>query len=307
VPVRAGGEVARLLAVLQRDAPGVADAGVDRASASARLRVIGARAIDGLFRLLESDAPHPSRVAALHTLEGIDDPRIPERSLPHLTDPEVAVRLATVALLRAWLTRESGTRVLDALASLALDRQQDAAVRLAALDALSELPRDVIAPILEQAPTLPAEAPALETPDVVREWIAQHADAPLSTLHDLIVRAREHEQGERSSRLKQDWTVTRGAIHVAIARRNSRVALYDLREAFGRAEAPLPLDFLIAAEIIGDAECLEPMAHAWAAAPRDRWWRERVADTARDIVRRLGLSGRNAAIKRLRSRWPDFL
>lgn len=306
MPVRTGGEVARLLAALRRDtAPG---AGVERDAAIARLRVIGARAADGLFRLLGSDTPIATRVAALQTLEGIDDPRIPDRSLPHLQDPDPSIKRAAIAVLRVWLTREPGTRVLDALAGLALDRRHDAAVRLAALDALSELPRDVIAPILEQAPAVAAkESPSIDTPTAAREWLADHTDAPLSTLHDLMVTVREREHGERSARARQDWVVTRGAVHVALAKRNSRVALYDLRETFGRADAPLPLDFLVAAGTIGDADCLEPMAHAWAAAARDRWWRDRIADTARDIVRRLRLTGRSAVIKRIRGRWPDFL
>ena len=88
--------------------------------------------------------------------------------------------------------------------------------------------------------------------------------------------------------------MARGAVHAALARRGSRVALYDLREAFDGAQTPLPLDFLTAVTAIGDASCLEPMARAWSTAPPgEAWWRDRLADAAADIVSRLSLTGRN--------------
>ena len=100
----------------------------------------------------------------------------------------------------------------------------------------------------------------------------------------------------------------RGALHLALARRGSRVALYDLRESFDAAQEPLPLDFLTAVIAIGDATCLEPMARAWAAASaQETWWRERLADAAADIMHRTRLSGRSALVKRLRAKFPQFL
>jgi hypothetical protein len=85
------------------------------------------------------------------------------------------------------------------------------------------------------------------------------------------------------------------------------VALYDLREAFDAAEGPLPLDFLTAIALQGDLTCLEPMARAWAAAPAERWWRSRLQEAASDILRREGLSGRHAVVKRVRTKWPGFI
>ena len=97
-------------------------------------------------------------------------------------------------------------------------------------------------------------------------------------------------------------------MHAALARRGSRVALYDLREAFDAAQEPLPLDFLTAVTTIGDASCLEPMARAWAAAaPTEKWWRDRLAEAATDIMHRTRLSGRSALMKRIRAKWAGFM
>ncbi len=102
--------------------------------------------------------------------------------------------------------------------------------------------------------------------------------------------------------------MTRAAAHAVLARRGSRVALYDLRETFDAAQAPLPLDFLAAVTTLGDASCLEPMARAWAASPAgETWWRDRLADAAADIMHRTRLSGRSNVVKRIRGRWTGFL
>ena len=102
--------------------------------------------------------------------------------------------------------------------------------------------------------------------------------------------------------------LARGAAHAALARRGSRVALYDLRESFDAAQEPLPLDFLAAATMLGDTATLEPLARAWAAAaPVEKWWRERLRDAADEIMKREKLTGRSAVVKRLREKWPGFL
>ena len=59
--------------------------------------------------------------------------------------------------------------------------------------------------------------------------------------------------------------------------------------------------------LIGRADCLEPMARAWAAAPGEHWWRERLVETAAEIMHRLRLSGRSAVVKRIRAKYHDFL
>lgn len=295
------GDVDRLIADLR---------GADRLArdaASARLRVTGIAALSRLAALVRTDLDASTRVAALSTLDGIDDPRIIGVALHALEDPESSVRLAAIAVLRSWLTREPGTRVLEALSGLALDRLQISEVRLAALDALSDLPSTVVQPVLEQAPDS-GPSQHFDDPQRAREWVARHDVGPLSYLHDALVTFRESERTESSARRRQEWRVTRGAVHAALAKRGSRVALYDLREAFDAATEPLPLDYLTAVTAIGDATCLEPLARAWAAAPpTETWWRDRLADAAADIVRREHLTGRSAIVKRIRSKWAGFV
>jgi hypothetical protein len=50
------------------------------------------------------------------------------------------------------------------------------------------------------------------------------------------------------------------------------------------------------------------MARAWTASPSsETWWRERLADTAADIMQRTRLSGRSNVIKRIRAKFDGFL
>ena len=296
------GELDRLLAALS-----AADA-TQREAAVARLRVEGARALPHLAALVASKAPAPARAGALSALEGLDDPRTIDLARTALSDADIGVTLAAVAVLRGWLTREAGTQVLDVITATALDKGRDAAVRLAALDALSELPAELVAPVRERAPIDTGAQPALEDPAALRAWLSEHAaSAPLSALHAAVSGAREHEQGEPAGRRRDEWTRARGAAHVALAHRGSRVAVYDLRESFDRAHDPLPGDFLAAAARVGDDSCLEPMARAWAEARNEPWWRSRLMESAADIVARLKLTGRNATLKRLRNKWPGFV
>lgn len=294
-------EVERLVADVRAGSP------LQRDAAVARLRVIGGRALDKLSTLLVPPTPEAVRVAALKALDGIDDPRVVPLALDRLGDADVEVVTGAIGVLRGWVTREEGTRVMDALTALALDTARPSNVRLAALDALSSLPRHLVDPLLQHAHAA-TSTPALDDPIGAREWLASHQGVPLSELHEFIVHARETEKRESSARRRQDWLVTRGAAHAVLAQRGSRVALYDLRETFDAADAPLPLDFLVAAAAIGDATCLEPMARAWAAAPPgEAWWRDRLADVAGDIMHRTRLSGRSNVVKRIRSRWTGFL
>jgi hypothetical protein len=298
-------EAERLVAALS------SDSSVDREAAIARLRVIGARTVEHLVTLLHTTASPTARAAALEALFDSDDPRTLDLGLDNLAHAEADVAVAAIGVLRGWVAREPGTRVLDALTGAALDPVRHQRVRLAALDALSSLPREVVQPVLAAASGLNAEAAAAVIPDDplrAREWLETNERAPLSALHDFVARSREREQQERSARRRQEWLVTRGAAHAALARRGSRVALYDLRETFDGARGPLPLDFLAAVTTLGDASCLEPMARAWAAAPAsEEWWRDRLRDAAAEVVRRAGLSGRNAVVRRVRAKYEGFL
>jgi hypothetical protein len=279
---------------------------VRRESAIARLRVLGSRAVARLEALLRQGRDE-ERIAALQALEGINDPRVVDLAVDALSDTSPAVRAQAVQALRPWVMHEAGTRVMEALVSCALSDAQEAGVRVAARDALSQLPRDIIHPILEQTPAASPDAPALD-PASVQSWLTTHVDAPLSSLHALITQLRTQEPQAAADAERLPWVVARGAVHAALARRDSAVALYDLRETFDHARVPLPLDYLTAVTAIGDAACVDSLARAWAAtSPSEVWWRERLADAAAAIAARLKLTKRHAAVKRVHSKWPGFL
>jgi hypothetical protein len=145
------------------------------------------------------------------------------------------------------------------------------------------------------------------TLDTRRTALKALADAPLTALHRLIDSIRERERDEPSAPDRQEWLVIRGAVHAMLARRDSRVALYDLRETFEAAPAALPVDFLSAMTAIGDASCLEPLARASTASPGDEWWRGHLQQAARAIIGREKLTARSAALKRVRAKYPAFL
>jgi hypothetical protein len=256
--------------------------------------------------LIDSDAAAAARCAALSALEGVDDRRVVAIARRALATGGPAVAVAAVGVLRGWLTRETGTQVLDALAAVALGTATDARLRQAALDALSELPRELVQPILDQQPS--RASVAFDDPAAAREWVsARGGDSALSELHDAIVQMRAQEQADSSALRRQEWQAARAAAHGVLARRDSRIALYDLRETFESARRALPLELLTAITTIGDASCLEPLARAWAACPHDTWWREHLAAAAQAIVHRIRLSGRSAAMKRIRAEWPGFI
>jgi hypothetical protein len=301
-PSRRLGDLEQLIADLAHSEATRRDAAV------ARLRVMGARVFPHLVALLESEASSPARAGALSVLDGLDDPRAIAVAQRALQDGDTDVTLAAIGVLRGWLTREAGTRALEAVTAAALDKRRDGAVRLAALDALSELPPELVAPIRERAPVDGGDRPALDDPGSLGAWLAEHgATAPLSALHAAVSGARERAHADSLARRRDEWTRMRGAAHLALAQRGSRVALYDLREAFDVAQQPLPADFLAAATRVGDASCLEPMARAWAIAKGEPWWRSRLMETAADVVSRLRLTGRHATLRRVREKWPGFV
>jgi hypothetical protein len=299
---RPSSDIDRLIADLQ------SGDSIRRDAAVARLRILGSRALPRLVDLVASKSSAPARALALDVLEGITDVRVIDVAVSALGDGDVDVVIAALGVLRQWVPEETGTRLLDAITAIAVDRARDARVRVAALAALSELPEHLVRPIRDQAPPLESAGPTLDDPVAVREWIqAYGANATLSTLHALIEKTREREHEESSSRLRSEWLQARGQAHQTLAMRQSLVALYDIRETFEAATRPLPQSFLSAAAAIGDVTCLEPLARAWSAAPKDLTWRHGLETTAAAIKRRAQLTGRSAVVKKLRANFPGFV
>ncbi len=309
---------------------------VTRETAVARLTLMGARAVERLIAAAESGEHANARASAWRTLEAIGDARALEPALAVLaTDHDPAIGAAAAGVARAHLRGAHGARAVDRLASVLLDPQRHETVRLAALRALRELEPATIAPILtslagDPSDTIRAEAvltrrgaadglddPAAlvsraaesglpDDPAALRHAVSRSGDAvPLPLLLNVVERVRERETTEPKAGRDQ-WRLTRAAAHVALASRGSRLGLYDLRESLDAATAPLPVEFLNALSMIGDASCLEPIAAAHARA-RDAWWRTHLADAFSTIVAREKLTRRHAVIKKIEKRSPQML
>jgi HEAT repeat protein len=316
-------EVRRLLGVLEQDDADDAR----REAALARLAVIGTRAVR---QLLEHQAAAPSeraRIALLAALERIPDSRAIEPVIVRLAASSREERLAALRAARPLLSLPEATPLLDRIAGFLLDPAHPAVERIGALRTLSVLPARTLRPLVDQLTTDPdpdVRAAAGSGPDSTvmevrneaggvmpaepHEVLAllqqSGAEAPLPTLHRLVALARVKE-GDGPEARRRDWSAVRGALHLALARRGSTVALYDLREAVAGAREPLALDYLTAMTLVGDGSCLEPLAAAYvqAASMADaEGWRREVAAAFRAIVARERITRRHGAIRRIRAR-----
>ncbi|HSK10604.1 MAG TPA: hypothetical protein VK911_13575 [Vicinamibacterales bacterium] len=321
-------EVAALLCDLEHG-PGSA-----RDAATARLAVIGTRAVDGLLGVLGRASAPAVRLAALAALEGIGDVRAIEPAFASLEHGEPEVAAAAAGVIGCFLDGDRGTAVLDRLTAIAIDAARADAPRLAAIEALRDVPAAVTAPlwarlrkdpsdrvreavVAPERPRAAGEDPAealaaaaegrLPAPDALRRHLAAAgASAPLPVLHRLVEVVRERER-QADGPERAAWKTARAAVHLAIAGHDSTVALYDLRETIESGE-PAPVEMLTAIARIGDRSCLEPLASAYArghADGADIWWREHVLATFQAVAARAGLTARHAEARRIRSRWPD--
>ena len=336
MPIRpsSGAEIRRLIGALG------ADDEVTRESAVARLAVLGPRAVEILLQAYGAGEPR-FRAGILRAFEAIADPRTLPLARAALSDPARDTVLAAIGVLRAFLNSVEpalARDALDAVVATALDRSQPASPRLAALDALRVLPGDIGEAvrknlIADSDPDVRARAAVTPARSASQDAAANHAAvwresvegrlpplpahlkqalvairgaARLTELQHVVDHVRTREQREAVVERREEWRAVRGAVHLALADRNSRLALYDLRDSLLDPER-LPVAFLAALEEVGDATCLEALAAAYDTSSRsgDAWWREHVATAFRAIVLREGLTRRHAAVKRMMSRWPD--
>ena len=195
-----------------------------------------------------------------------------------LAGSEAETVIAALGVLRSWVAQETGTRLLEAITAIAVDRGRDARIRVAAIDALADLPEHLVRPIREQAPPPEAGGPPLDNPVAALGWVEAHGgNVTLATLLEAIKKFRDSEGRADTSRGREEWLKARALAHRMLADRGSRLALYDARETFSAAQAPLPPGFLDAIGRVGDASCLEPLARAWSAS-RDAHWRDQLSE-----------------------------
>src|SRR5262245_33473371 len=281
-----------------------------RETAIARLTVIGARAVKPLISLLESGAGVRVRVGALRSLDAIGDPRALVPALGALDDRDSTVAIAAIGVARRFLREADGSAAVDGLTAAVLDRTRPDVVRTAALHALRDLDRRTIAPLLKTLaddPILAASAePPADSAIAIQQTISRRgADLPLAELLGFVELARDRETAAAAAG-RAEWAATRAAAHLALAKRGSRIALYDLREWLEGTRQPLPADALAAVSIAGDGSCLEPIAKAHART-RDASWRERLADAFRAVTTRERLTRRHAVVKKAAKRSADLL
>jgi hypothetical protein len=305
---------------------------VRREAAIARLAVSGTRAVDRVVALLGHPSIAPrATVSALRILESIGDTRALPPALALLESPLGEVGAAAVGVLRTFLQTRHGTAVLDRLVACSLDPARPDATRLAALDALVEVGDRVVTPVWERLrddasvavrqratkatgtldPLAEIEAAATgalpDDPDALTALLGKTgATASLTSLHRLVDLLKAREAKERPGPTRTAWLSARGAVHLALADRQSRVALYDLLETVAGAAGPLPGSFLGALTSLGDAAALEAVAAAYsrsliAGAPE---WRDQLKGAFRAIAGRERVGARHAVMKRIEARWP---
>jgi hypothetical protein len=306
---------------------------VRREAAVARLAIAGVRAVEPLLRAL----PHATatgQAAILRALELIAAPRALHAAVTLLASPDTAVVIAAIGAVRSHLQStdtDAAATALETLTAQALDVSKADAIRVAALGALSDLDETVLAALRERlrseaSPRVrraagldgPVEAEvelaaarieaAIETgesdPDLMRRLLIEAGGhVALSTLHDLVLYLRDRERATEDRRARGAWEAARGAAHLALGQRGSRLALFDLREALVQVAPSRLEDFAKAAHTVGDASCLEGLAIAWSRADEDV--RDVVGQAFRAVITREGLTRRHAAVKRVLSRVPE--
>jgi hypothetical protein len=290
---------------------------VRRETAIARLIVIGDRAVDRLIAVASIGNDSGGRAAALRALEGIGRERAVGVALRCIDDQAISTVRAAISLARLFLKGPKGPAVVDRLTLVALDARRPQAVRLAAIAVLRELELKTIRPLLKKlaadrsldldSVTRPRLAPRPVDPsaqalDGVRDWLTREgAKAPLTSVLGIVERVREREASELAGR-RDAWTAVRFAAHLVLARRKSRIALYDLRESLEKTTAPLPADALAAVALVGDASCLEAIASAYTRSPNSEW-RRQLLETFHTVAKREKLTPRHAVMKRIKEKW----
>jgi hypothetical protein len=307
---------------------------VARETAGARLAVIGVRGVPHLIEAFGHTRSAVARAAVLKVLEASPDRRSVDLASEqlHAADADPKVRAAAVALLGAHLDGEDSARALDALSAVALDAARPDALRLQTIDVIERALPHVLKPLRKRlaqdgsaavrgwaspgaaaaGATIDPRA-ALESvaageaadPSLLRDLVpAGSADAPLPTLHRLIEIARTREDSAPAAADRLEWRAVRGSVHLALAQRGSRVAVYDLRETLAGAADALPAGFAEAAALVGDGSCLEPVAEGLARFPAtldraDQQWRDDLLRAGRAIVERERLTRRHAIIRKI--------
>lgn len=260
-----------------------------RDSAIARLTLLGERAVPGLLDSLRSGLA-PARVGALRVLERLRVPRALPVILGQLEGDDAEVAAAAAAALAAYESvdalpglsralrhpaagaREAATRgllhlfaagveeAMEPLLAAAFDPELEAEIQALALTVVDLLPDHERRTILAQAREAAGRSvrEATEAVESLLRSLPSGAGAVTALHHALagLAGARTPASARAAARL-----------HLALAERDSRIALYDLRERL--AERPVrEVDALLqAAGRVGDGSLVAPIVALAAEAP----------------------------------------
>jgi len=306
------------------------DDDVIRETAVARLAIFGPRAVDRVVASYPA-ADRNTRRTIMRVLEAIADPRglsLARQAMSEGGDVAVSATGSLRALLDSPVT-DAATEAFDALVEAAMDKKAERRVRLAALDALRDMPEDVrirVAAALKgdsdpeiqsglsqtQRPTVAdslwrdaAEGSLGDDPAQLREaLVTRGGSTALGVLQKMVDAVRVREEAVTSAAQQDAWRALRGALHQALALRGSNVAVYDLRETFESAGGGLPATFLAAVHVVGDESCLAPIAAAYSAHADERW-RQQLTTAFGTIAAREKITARSPTLKRIATRWPE--
>jgi hypothetical protein len=309
----------------------VAGAPIAREAAVARLAIAGGRA-EGLVIQALTAAEPAAQAALLGVLERWTTARALAASIDCLSAGDPTVATAAVAAVRPHLQStdlDLAARALDALVTTSLDAGRSEAARLAAVDAVNDAGGSAVTAVHARLRDDPNErirravasdagpagtagaAQQIEAlaadpgrdPLAVQRLIGEAgAQGSLAALHQLVMAIAHRERTAATDAERAGWTVALGAAHHALAVRGSRLATMDLRDALERTPPERLGELVAAAEAVGDASCLAPLAAAWTAGEGPT--RARVASAFAAIIARDGLSRRHAAVKDVLARWP---
>ena len=226
---------------------------VMRDGAVARLTVIGARAVQRLLDVARTATASPvARAAAFRALEAIAEPRALATALAATSRSGSGRRDARHSASRACSSRiRQACSILDHVTVIALDRQRNRDVRLAAIRALSELEPDTIQPIATELEADPdseianalkppprrksvsqverlneaAAGTMADDPAALRRALARSGAGPVAVGASPNRRARARDGKARTIRREEasGWPSAR-PLTLALAHRGSRLA-----------------------------------------------------------------------------------
>jgi hypothetical protein len=81
---------------------------------------------------IDSSSTSSARALAISALDGLENPHAVEIAFAALGAADIETIVAALNVLRSWVPREAGTRLLAAITAIAVDRARDARVRVAA-------------------------------------------------------------------------------------------------------------------------------------------------------------------------------